>query len=85
MDFFESDVEIICEQAYYKLHRQAKSWYDARATCGLEGATLVYPETAAESALLAKLLEDAGLSDANVWVGAHDIFAEGTFVKLNGG
>ncbi|GBP56423.1 Hemolymph lipopolysaccharide-binding protein [Eumeta japonica] len=73
------------EQAFYKVHKRAKSWYDARTTCTLEGATLLYPETEAESALTVKLLDDVGVNNNSyVWVGAHDIFSEDIFVKMNG-
>nr|AQY54446.1 immulectin 10 [Hepialus xiaojinensis] len=84
--YFRSDYKYESSlAAFYKVHKSAKYWTDARAACQYEGASLVVPETQAEINVLVQLINEQLKNDTTgIFVGIHDLFIEGTFMTING-
>ncbi|GLH11176.1 Hemolymph lipopolysaccharide-binding protein [Gryllus bimaculatus] len=68
----------------YKLHRPARSWAKAAATCAREGAALATPETAREAGLLAGMMTRPQLRESGVFIGINDLAEEGDWRNYDG-
>lgn len=85
--FFRKDYNYVGRQeAFYKLHTDAKTWPQARLWCAREGASLAYPETQSEATLLTSYMSQylTKKETSNMWLGAHDLFYDGIFVNFQG-
>ena len=83
------DYELIPGVGYYKFHRQAKTWNEARVTCQREGGHLVIVNSLTEAGALLHLWEPYTKMFPdwrNDWAhaGFHDQFAEGDHVTVFG-
>lgn len=66
---------------YYKEHKLYKNWADAVFTCNSEGASLFVPKSAEQ---ILHLMESVSEGTDSIWIGIHDLYAEGSFVTING-
>ncbi|PSN42391.1 hypothetical protein C0J52_21653, partial [Blattella germanica] len=63
---------------YYKYHTTPKNWNEARETCISEGAHLAVVNSESEARLLASILP----SDKFAWIGTHDFYQEGQWIRV---
>lgn len=84
--FFRKDYDYVSRQeGFFKLHNLPLRWKQAQSICYMEGAQLAFPSTDAEATLMTSFLTDRLPKETpGLWVGAHDIFAEGVYVNMDG-
>ncbi|XP_041974333.1 uncharacterized protein LOC121729778 [Aricia agestis] len=70
--------------SFYKLHHTAVDWHRARIRCEAEGTELVVPESLDEATALMLVISPSLSKFEGVFIGVHDIYAEGVFVTING-
>ncbi|KAJ8665119.1 hypothetical protein QAD02_006781 [Eretmocerus hayati] len=74
----------------YKLHKDLKTWNNARETCNDEGARLAIINSEEEANELTKMFQQSGLLELGgrpsdgVLIGFHDLYNEGQFVTILG-
>ncbi|GBP52891.1 Hemolymph lipopolysaccharide-binding protein [Eumeta japonica] len=82
---YRTDYQYVRHQdAFYKVHRELRSWHDAYLYCKLEGGSLLYPKTVEESTLFVEMVQEFLPNITDVWVGAHDLFATDIYVDTDG-
>ncbi|GBP54749.1 Hemolymph lipopolysaccharide-binding protein [Eumeta japonica] len=82
---YRTDYRYVPEQdAFYKVHKELRNWYDAYMYCELEGSSLLYPKTEEEWKLFKGLVQEISPNTSDVWVGAHDLFALDFYVDMDG-
>ena len=72
---------------YYKLHTNAKTWYDARQICESEGAHLAIINSLAEARILDELRrrlphQQGGWREEYIYIGINDIEYEGVWETI---
>ncbi|GBP54741.1 Hemolymph lipopolysaccharide-binding protein [Eumeta japonica] len=82
---YRTDYRYVPKQdAFYKVHKELRSWYDAYMYCESEGSSLLYPKTEQEWKLFKGLVQEISPNTSDVWVGAHDLFAYDIYVDTDG-
>lgn len=79
--YFRSDYSYVSTlQGFYKVHHQKRDWNEANVVCGLEGASLFYPENIPE----AEQMLHSYRQDENLFVGIRDSLGNGVFKTIDG-
>lgn len=68
---------------FYKVHTQPRNWSEACYICGLEGASLYYPETAVEAENVLTFSRP-NHNHKLYFVGIHDNLGNGHFKSIDG-
>ncbi|XP_026329053.1 secretory phospholipase A2 receptor-like [Hyposmocoma kahamanoa] len=82
--YFRSDyIYLPISNGFYKVHQQPRNWSEADLICGLEGASLFYPESKAEADEVLKLGRHNN-GHKLFFVGVHDVLGNGEFKTVDG-
>ncbi|PSN36100.1 Hemolymph lipopolysaccharide-binding protein [Blattella germanica] len=77
-----SNYEEVPGLGYYKFHRKAKSWYEAKNICENEGGHLAIFNSDQEVQILKLMTAKQICKDKSYWIGFHDEYQEGTYVTI---
>ncbi|KAJ9590461.1 hypothetical protein L9F63_016492 [Diploptera punctata] len=84
-----ADYEYVAGLGYYKIHTNAKNWFEARDVCYQEGGHLLIINSEREAAIIRnkwrkhpKLFD--GWRNACAYIGVHDQIKEGEFITVFG-
>jgi hypothetical protein len=71
---------------YYKIHRELKTWHEARQICAQEGGHLAIINSDEESKVLQSIFAPvaAHLKADWVFIGFHDLYNEGQYLTIFG-